>query len=102
MTGAFVVIALILFDLAMQGAIIFVTAYLLRKSARKRASLSKGRAILFSFCFWAFVMASLVVFDSDMGWLDGLGVVLVTCLTALAGVAVYLWFWQWYHARLTR
>ena len=102
MTEVFVVVAGLLSYVAMQGALIFVTAYLLRKSVRTKIGLSKKKAVLFSYCFWAVVLAVSVVLVGDMGSLDVWGGVLAACLTALASAAFYLWLWQRHDERSTR
>jgi protein-S-isoprenylcysteine O-methyltransferase Ste14 len=102
MIGALVVFAVMLSYVAMQGAIVFVTAYLLRKSVRKKINLSKRKAVIFSYFFWAFVMAGSVVLASDMGSLDVWGGVLVASLTGLASAALYLWLWQRHDRSCTR
>lgn len=94
MTGVLVTAAVMLSYVAIQGAIIFVTAYLLRKSSRKKIGLSKRMAILFSYCFWVLMMAGSVAIAGDMGSPEVWVGVLVACLTALASASLYLWLWQ--------
>ena len=96
------IIVVMLSYVAMQGLIIFLTAYLLRKTARKRVTLSKRRAILWSYCFWICVtVAGDLVLAADMSLLGWSGVV-VACLTALASAGLYLWLWQKRDTTVTR
>ena len=98
-----VVITALLTFVVMQGGIIFLTAYTLRGFARKGVTLSKRRAIFFSYCFWVFAtIVGYVVLVGDMGLFDGFCGILIACLTALASTGLYLWLWQKHERRSDR
>ncbi len=94
MKEGFVVIVVMLSYMALVGAVVFITAYLLRKSTRKKVALSKRMAIAFSYGFWALMLAGWVIVAGDMWSLDDWSGVLAACLMALVSASVYLWFWQ--------
>lgn len=100
---AVVIILGLLSFVAMQGAIIFLTALLLRKAVVRREKCSKRRAMFLSYCAWVIVtMSSYAILVGDMGLFDGLGGVLFACLTALPSAVFYLWLWQKHDSSLIR
>jgi len=89
----FAILLLLLF-VAAQGAVIYETArvvlHLLKLSQRP----AKIAAMLASYVLWiAFTIGIYAVMGGDGGLMDGFGLVLVLCCTALISSFAYLLFW---------
>ncbi len=79
---------------ALQGAVIFVTARLGLRLMRVSHWLGKVAAMLLSYFGWIFftIMGYLLT-GGDAGLFDGLGAVLLLCFTALISSLLYLIAW---------
>lgn len=87
-------IDLILFSIA-QGAAIFGTAYLALRLLKTARWFSKVAAISISHVAWvAFTISGYTLLGGEGGLMDGLGLVIFLCLTALISSLVYLLVWM--------
>ena len=87
-------IVLILLFAAAQGAAVFATAYLGLRLLKKSHWLAKGAAMAASYAGWSsLTLIGYALMSGDGGLMDGFGLVLVLCLTALVSSIVYAVVW---------
>lgn len=77
-------IALIILFMIAQGAAVFTTAQLGLRLMRTSHWLAKAAAMVFSYLGWVgFTIAGYALIGGESGLMDGLGLVLFLCFTAL-------------------
>jgi hypothetical protein len=85
---------IILFSIA-QGAAIFGTAYLALRLLKTAHRFSKVAAMSVSYAAWvALTIAGYTLLGGEGGLMDGFGLVIFLCLTALISSLVYLLMWM--------
>ena len=88
-------IALVVLLAAAQGAAIFATAYLGLRLLKASRKLAKAAAMTVSYAGWvAFTIIGYALLGGDGGLMDGFGLVLVLCFTAMVSSFVYLVAWS--------
>ena len=80
--------------MATQGAAVFGTAYIGLRFLKTSRRLAKFAAMSASYTAWvALTIAGYALLGGDGGLMDGFGLVLSLCLTALVSSLVYLVIW---------
>lgn len=80
--------------IAAQGAVIFGTAYVGSKMIRRSSRSAKAWSMLISWFAWvAFTIIGYGMLGGDGGLMDGFGLLLTLCFTALASTFIFLMAW---------
>ena len=91
----FIGIVFVVLIAAVQGAVVFATAYIGFRVLQASRRLAKVAAMAISYCGWiAFTIIGYSLLGSGGGFMDGLGLVLTLCFTAMASSFVYLAAWS--------
>ncbi|WP_257543567.1 hypothetical protein [Sphingopyxis sp. DBS4] len=91
--GVITVLLLLLFPIA-QGAVIFGTAYLWLRMLETSSRSAKASAMAVSYAVWiAVTIGGYTMLGGEGGLMDGFGLVLILCFTALLSSFVYLVLW---------
>lgn len=87
-------LGLILFAAA-QGAAVFATAWLALRMLRRSSRIAKTIAMAASYAIWiAATLAGYIMLGGEGGFMDGFGMILFLCLTAIMSSLVYLLAWS--------
>jgi hypothetical protein len=91
--GLFGLLLMLFFALA-QGGVIFVTALLCTRLIRANSNLAKLGLMLASYAFWiVLTIAGYTMLGGDGGLMDGFGLVLMLCFSALISTFIYAVVW---------
>ena len=87
-------IFLLMLFVIVQGAVVFGTAYLSLRLLKVSRRSAKIAAMVTSYTLWvAITISGYTVLDGDGGLMDGFGLVLSLCFTALVSSFIYLVVW---------
>ena len=79
---------------AAQGAVIFGTAFLALRLLKTSHWMAKGAAMIASYALWStFTIVGYFLLGGDGGLMDGFGMIVGLCITALISSIVYLVVW---------
>ena len=85
---------------AVEGGVIFATAWICARFLGARSRLAKVGLMLASYVLWAgLTITGYGMLGGDGGLMDGFGLVLMLCFTALIGTFVYAVAWAIFGAK---
>jgi hypothetical protein len=92
--GSLLGVLFLLAFMAAQGGVIFATAYLVLRLLKTSHWMAKGAAMIASYVLWSVLTISgYFLIGGDGGLMDGFGMILGLCITALFSSIVYLAIW---------
>jgi hypothetical protein len=87
-------ILLVLGFAAAQGVVVFVTAWLALKFFKLQSNWWKPTLMAISWIFWiTFTLVGYFALGGEGGFMDGMGMVLMLCMTCLVSTFVYTIVW---------